>query len=103
MAVRTNLQSRRRRSGVGDIDAGNPLAKLREEERKKREREKKRDEDIERARRILRTKMKGFQKKSTLSPKDFERAFKSGLSGALSGAGVKIDFRKRKAIILQDK
>jgi len=96
MAVRTDLQPKRKRLGLGDIDKGNPFKKLRESKRKKRRAKK----DVENLHKIL--KDPSIREGLDISDKAFERAVRQGVSEGVSGSGVKIRFKKRKKLILEE-
>ena len=92
MAVRTGLQPRRKRMGLGDITGGNPFRDLAREERLKGVKKEVRKGDIKRSRRLIKKMLK---EPATGDPERRERAIRSGVSQAISEEGVKIDFKPR--------
>ncbi len=97
MAVRTGLQPRRRRMGLGDLEKGLPLKRMERHESEKERIEKLRkivDEGVKRA--MLPSDTKEFKKK-------LGQAIRQGVSQGASEKGVKIKFKKRrKELILKE-
>ena len=91
MAIRTNLQPRRKRMDLGII-RGKPLTKLRKREKKI----KLIKQGINRDRKLIEKILKDKALQGSMSNKAFERAVKSGVSQGGSGRGVTVDFKKRK-------